>query len=79
MMSVQEAVSYIFDHSFNEKTEYQDAQKGIDKPMMNYLTAIFRDQIVLSDKQIQRIKKEFGLIVSAYEDAILTFFDLKKK
>lgn len=43
MLNYQEAISFIMDHSFNEAAEYQAAQKGVDKPMMNYLISVFRD------------------------------------
>jgi len=44
----EDALDFIFQNSFNEKTEYQEGQDGnIDKPMINFLLAAFRDQFQL--------------------------------
>lgn len=79
MLNYENALSFIFDHSFNEATEFQDGQKGVDQPMVNFLICIFRDKIKLTDAQGERMKKKCGLMKSAYEDAALGYLPIKMK
>ena len=78
LMDLDDALAFIFDNSFNEKTEYQEGAGGnLDKPMINFLLAVFRDRFEMTAQQKSKMSRKMGPFKGVYYDSVLGYFGLK--